>query len=416
MKTFNQIWTCISWFVFIYPLALSALWTILGLYFWFRRERKPEQGKKLWPETWPPITILVPCHNESAGIAKTCVSLELLSYPNYDVIFIDDASEDNTVDAIRPFLSQNSNFHLLRMKQNCGKAQALNCALIHVETSITIVIDADTILTPDSVNYLVAPFCSHPRLGAVTGNPLVSGRNNVLKKLQAAEFASIIGLIKRAQRVVSRVLTVSGCFSAYRTEVLRQVGGFSPHTATEDIDITWRIQRHFHEVWFMPQATAYIQCPSTIREYWKQRKRWAMGGWHLLRTHKDIFTSIKYRYLYLTYTEFVLSFLWSFLFVLGTLFWIVSSLFMSNPIGFSPIPTWYGAIISIMCVIQMAVALFINHKYDSELYKAFFWVPWYTLFLFAFGALTVIWSAPKGLFGSLEQAGKWESPKRIENH
>lgn len=36
-----------------------------------------------------------------------------------------------------------------------------------------------------------------------------------------------------------------------------------------------RYQRHFYEVWFMPQAVAFIQCPSTFREYWKQRKRWA---------------------------------------------------------------------------------------------------------------------------------------------
>lgn len=79
-----------------------------------------------------------------------------------------------------------------------------------------------------------------------------------------------------------------------------------------------RYQRHFYEVWFMPQAVAFIQCPSTFREYWKQRKRWAQGGWHLLRTHKDIFKDFRYRYLYPAYLETVLSFFWSFVFVFGT--------------------------------------------------------------------------------------------------
>ena len=45
-----------------------------------------------------------------------------------------------------------------------------------------------------------------------------------------------------------------------------------------------RFQRHFYEVWFMPQAVAFIQCPSTFREYWKQRKLGPKGGWRLLRT------------------------------------------------------------------------------------------------------------------------------------
>lgn len=53
-------------------------------------------------------------------------------------------------------------------------------------------------------------------------------------------------------------------------------------------------------------------------QYWKQRKRWAQGGWHLLRTHKDIFKDFRYRYLYPAYLETVLSFFWSFVFVFGT--------------------------------------------------------------------------------------------------
>jgi biofilm PGA synthesis N-glycosyltransferase PgaC len=410
----TKILDFLSWYVFIYPFALSILWVVLGLFFWWRRERKNDETKKRWPDVWPPVTILVPCHNESNSIAVTCTSLKYLSYPDYEVIFIDDSSTDGTASIIKGFLSSNPNFHLLRLTKNSGKAQALNYAITtSVKTSITVVIDADTILTPDALKYLVAPFCFQPRLGAVTGNPLVFKSDNILKKLQAAEFASIIGLIKRAQRVISRVLTVSGCIAAYRTEVLREVGGFSTHTATEDIDITWRIQKNFNEVWFMPQATTFIQCPSTLREYWKQRKRWALGGWHLLRTHKNIFKSKKYRFLYPAYIEFVLSIFWSFVFVFGTLCWVITYLFMHNPIGFSPVPAWYGALISVACIIQMSAALLVNHNYDSKLYSAFFWVPWYPLFFFSIGALAIVWTAPSGIFGSLEHAGKWKSPKRI---
>lgn len=408
------IYSFLSWYVFIYPFYLSVVWVVLGVYYWWRREREPYKEKSNWPDLWPPVTILVPCYNESTSIAATCTSLMLLSYPNYQVVFINDASTDDTAAILEGILPYNKNFHLLNLEENCGKARALNYGLAtSVSTSITVVIDADTLLTPSALKYLVAPFCTQPRLGAVTGNPLALKRNNLLEKLQTAEFSSIISLIKRAQRVVGRVFTVSGCAAAYRTEVLKEVGGFSPYTATEDIDITWRIQRHFHEVWFMPQAIAYIQCPATLKEYWKQRKRWALGGWHLLRTHKGIFKDFRYRYLYPAYLETVLSFFWSFVFVLGTAFWVATYLFALAPMGISPIPAWLGALISIACIVQMATSIFINRRYDPTLYRTFFWVPLYIFFFFVIGALTTVWTAPKGIFGNLEHAGRWESPERM---
>lgn len=406
------IYSFLSWYVFIYPFYVSIVWVILGVYFWWRRERDPNKEKSKWPETWPPVTILVPCYNESASIATTCTSLMMLSYPNYKVLFINDASTDDTAAILERIVRQNKNFHLINLEVNGGKARALNHALATVTSSITVVIDADTLLTPSALKYLVAPFCNQPRLGAVTANPFAIKRKNLLEKIQTAEFSSIISLIKRAQRVVGRVFTVSGCAAAYRTEVLKEVGGFSPYTATEDIDITWRIQRHFYEVWFMPQAVAFIQCPATFKEYWKQRKRWALGGWHLLRTHKGIFKDIRYRYLYPAYLETVLSSFWSFVFVIGSVFWITTYLFALTPMGVSPIPAWLGALLSIACIVQMATSLFINRRYDPTLYRVFFWVPLYIFFYFIISALTTVWTAPKGIFGKLEHVGKWESPIR----
>ncbi|MEG6565665.1 glycosyltransferase [Thermoanaerobacterium saccharolyticum] len=410
------IWKVIGWYVFAYPLAMSIIWISAGIYFGLRREKKhSEKDFQLLAEDWPSVTILVPCHNEEVNIAATSMALQFLDYPDYRVIFIDDASTDSTANVIRRFVKQNSNFHLLKLFKNQGKANALNIAVsIAVTTSITVVIDADTILLPDALKYLVYPYLKQPRLGAVTGNPISINRKNIIEKLQAAEFSSIIGLIKRSQRVLGRVLTVTGAITAYRTEILKEIGGFSPYTATEDIDITWRIQKNFYEVWFVPQAVGLIQSPATLKEYWKQRKRWALGGWHLLRTHKNIFKSWQWRYLYPIYIDFVLGYMWAFCFVFSTFLWIASYLFFPYSFGLSPIPAWYGAILSFVGVIQMTVAVFLNYSYDRNLWKELFWVPWYFIFFFAFGSLTVVWTAPKGLFGSLVGTGKWRSPKRFK--
>ncbi|WP_236727673.1 glycosyltransferase [Caldanaerobacter subterraneus] len=60
---------------------------------------------------------------------------------------------------MRRFVGLNPNFHLLRLSENQGKANALNIALsVAVTTSITVVIDADTILLPDTLKAWFIPF------------------------------------------------------------------------------------------------------------------------------------------------------------------------------------------------------------------------------------------------------------------
>jgi biofilm PGA synthesis N-glycosyltransferase PgaC len=132
-----------------------------------------------------------------------------------------------------------------------------------------------------------------PRLGAVTGNPRVLNRTNLLTYIQTAEFSSIICLIKRAQRAIGRIFTVSGAFTMYNKNIIEEVGGFSPCTATEDIDITWKLEKKFYNVFYEPRGIAYIRVPERIKELIRQRKRWALGGWHLIRKHKDLFFKFK---------------------------------------------------------------------------------------------------------------------------
>lgn len=89
----------IGYFTFLYPLTMSVIWVVGGLYFWWRRERKYEKG--VGDGFLPPVTILVPCHNEAVSVEATCQALSILDYPDYRVVFIDDASTDCTAEIIR---------------------------------------------------------------------------------------------------------------------------------------------------------------------------------------------------------------------------------------------------------------------------------------------------------------------------
>src|SRR3990172_1081995 len=153
---------------------------------------------------------------------------------------------------------------------------ALNDALLCLNGEIVLTIDADAVVDTRILRYLV-PHFSSARVAAVTGNPRVSNRRTLLSKIQLIEFTSIVGLLRRAQRVWGRIQTVSGVVVAFRKKALFDVGLFNPSMATEDIDMSWRLQKRFCDIRYEPNELVCIHVPETLRAYLKQRKRWAIG-------------------------------------------------------------------------------------------------------------------------------------------
>ncbi len=406
----------LGYFIMVYPLVMAIIWIICSLIYWKKNEStKTISDYQYFNENLPYVTILVPCHNEGKIISNTCKRLMEIDYPKYRVIFIDDASIDNTSEVIREWLSIVTNFHLLRIEENQGKSNALNSALaVAGSTPVIIIMDADTLPHPLSIKILVKELMSSSDIGAVTGNPIVNNRNNILEKIQTIEFTSIIGLIKRAQNLYGKIFSISGCIAAFKTDALFKVGGFSTKTATEDIDITWCLQKAFYRVVYIPQAIAYIQVPNKFKEFWKQRKRWALGGWHLLRTHKNVLLKWRWRQLWLIYIDLLLSYLWSILFVIGVITWIIAyQLNVTEKLGINPLPS-YTSILVFICLIQFIVSTKLNRQYDSKIWKLFFLITWYPFLYFSIGALSVCRTAIKGIFQNLDSVGKWKSPARIK--
>ena len=80
---------------------------------------------------------------------------------------------------------------------------------------IVLIMDADAAPDPRILRWIVPHFRS-ARVAAVTGNPRVANRETFLAQLQAIEFSSIVSLLRRAQRVWGRIVTMSGVVAAFR--------------------------------------------------------------------------------------------------------------------------------------------------------------------------------------------------------
>ena len=102
-------------FLFIFQNYFNTLWALVALisimgvysvYIYFANKHRVRVLKKHPVEVnqnyKPFITIMIPCHNEGVVIHKTVENITAVDYDNYELILIDDRSDDNTAEVIRP--------------------------------------------------------------------------------------------------------------------------------------------------------------------------------------------------------------------------------------------------------------------------------------------------------------------------
>ena len=228
----------------------------------------------------PGITAIIPAYNEAASIASTVRSLLAQRLPLSEIIVIDDFSTDKT-GAIAKALGVT----VLRPEQNTGsKAAAQTFALPFVTTEFCVAVDADTEVAADAMEHLMAPFAD-PSVAATCGFVLPRYVSSVWERGRYIEYLFAFTYFKPIQDAFNRPLISSGCFSAYRTDAVREMGGWSTRTMAEDMDLTWSLYRADHKVRFIPAAVCYPIEPHNFNFLSKQLKRWSHGFIQNVRLH-----------------------------------------------------------------------------------------------------------------------------------
>lgn len=374
-----------------YPIVTSIMWVSTSLLFRWRWE-PASATPPARSAPWPFVTVLVPAHNEQAVIARSVAAMLQLDYPAFEVIVIDDGSTDATTAALRPLMAD-TRLRLVSKRQNEGKAMALNDALPLANGSLLLCLDADAEPDAQLLRWMVPHFDS-ARVAAVTGNPRVRNTDTALARLQAIEFSSIISLLRRAQRVWGRVVTVSGVVVGFRRDAVVDVGGFSPDMPTEDIELTWKLQKRYYDVRYEPRALCWMTVPLSWRGLFRQRLRWARGLMQVLHKHADVIVTWKRRRMWPVFVESVLSILWALCFVLLTLVWTASYAVGMPPVGASPIPNLWGMAIATICLLQLLTGAIVDRRYDHGILRSLPYAVWYPLLYWAFLALTTVLSLP----------------------
>jgi biofilm PGA synthesis N-glycosyltransferase PgaC len=226
------------------------------------------------------LTVIVPAYNEAGSIADTVRSLQEQTIPPKEIIVVDDGSSDGTGEVAR-----DAGATVIRPASNTGsKAGAQTFALPRVETELVAAIDADTTLAPDAVEKLLTAM-EDEGVVAACGFVLPRRVRSVWERGRYVEYLFAFSFVKQVQDYYGRPLISSGCFSAYRTEALREVGGWPGRTMAEDMDLTWSFYEAGWKVRFVPEAVCYPIEPHNLDFMHRQLKRWSHGFVQNVRLH-----------------------------------------------------------------------------------------------------------------------------------
>ena len=251
-----------------------------------------KKGKKSCTKKDDDVTILIPVYNAKQSIQETLDSIKKQKYcGKIYVKIIDDGSTDGTLELLKS-MNLDSNMTLIETKHQ-GKANALNKGLQTVCTDYTITLDSDTVLHPLAVRNIMHKLVnSNKKTAAIAGCLFVkNAKKSFITKLQEWDYTLGIFGVKLIQGNYHSTLVAQGAFSAYKTKMLKEIGGWQ-HCVGEDIVLTWQLLSKGYETNFAKNAIAFTVVPEKYKELGKQRKRWARGMIEAFKKNKT-FTSKK---------------------------------------------------------------------------------------------------------------------------
>jgi len=238
----------------------------------FSRERQ---------RTWPRVSVVVCAYNAAETIEDNLQSLERLTYPDYEIILVNDGSKDRTSEIGR----SHPRVRVIDIP-NGGLSAARNVGLAAATGDIVAYTDADTRVDRDWLTFLVQPF--------LTSDVVGSGGPNVVP----ADDPPMAQCIARAPGGPTHVLLddriaehVPGCNMAFRRDALLAIDGFNPIylRAGDDVDVCWRLQARGWKIGFASAALVWHHHRSSVTAYWRQQVGYGEGETWLMAHHPDKF-------------------------------------------------------------------------------------------------------------------------------
>lgn len=332
-----------NYFCMAFTVLLSLIYIIQLLisFFKVRKNDKYRQsndfGRYVSSENLLPISLLIPAYNEQENIVSNIKSLMKIDYPEFEIVVVNDGSTDKTHDLIIEA------FQLYRVesavktsiptkeirgiycnidypnliyvdKENGGKSDALNAGINVSSYPLFACLDADSRIEPDALLKLSTEFLKNT--DTVVAGGLVRIANGFkIKDGISSEFSMPSKMVERFQiveyyrsflsgrvswGVANSMLIVSGAFGVFKKQAVIEAGGYKTNTIGEDMEIVVRIHKNMkakkkkYKIIFCEDAVCWTQGPLSLNDIRSQRRRWQIGLFDTLLSHKSMLLNPRY--------------------------------------------------------------------------------------------------------------------------
>lgn len=325
MIEFSTIEYVILWLFFIYMIINVVIYLVLNLIAFYSLSRyidvsQGTDNEALITGFEPPISIIIPAHNEEQTIISSIRSLMQLNYPSFELIVVNDGSKDNTLAVLEkhfdlvPFpeaykaelpskpvnqvyVSHDKPNLRVIDKVNGGKSDALNSGINISRCPIFCCVDADSILEPYSLVRAVQPFIEQPDTIACGGTVRIANGcevkyghivkkgipRNLLALLQLIEYLRSFLFARIGWSRLNALLIISGAFGLFKRQAVIDAGGYDSATVGEDMELIVRLHRlniknqQPYKISFIPDPVCWTEAPESLRIFSSQRTRWHRG-------------------------------------------------------------------------------------------------------------------------------------------
>ena len=212
------------------------------------------------------ITVVIPNYNGMKYLAECMTSLcrEQQNAPGYEVLIIDNASEDGSVEYLQKEWC-GEGVRLISLPENTGFCHAVNLGIREAKTPYVILLNNDTKAEAGFVRGLYDAIRENEKIFSVSAKMLMWDRPELID--DAGDRYCVLGWAysrgkgRPAADYDKSVPVFSACGGAaiYRRSVFEEIGYFDEeHFAyLEDTDIGYRARIYGYENWYAPKAVVY---------------------------------------------------------------------------------------------------------------------------------------------------------------
>lgn len=269
-------------FEIIFLILVSGYFIISAILVIGAKKKFPQISEELLPT----VSVVVAARNEENNIVACLDSLNKLIYPDdkLEIIIIDDASTDNTVQLIANFISSKPAFKIIRLEEYSsgnlrGKVRAMAEGIKQASGEVILTTDADCTVNPLWVKTLASYYFDD--VGVVNGFTSQVVKNSS-SGMQAIDFIYLL-FIAAGTINLGKPVSCIGNNMSFRKKAYEETGGFEnlPFSVTEDFLLLNSIHKlkKYKVIYPLNKDSLVISKPAeSIKELLHQKKRWAVGG------------------------------------------------------------------------------------------------------------------------------------------